>query len=61
MVFVTAAHMGGFFFPRLAVMDFLCRLKFYLSLDILLPPHNPQASQERKSFDDFGGRGVLKM
>jgi hypothetical protein len=40
MVFVTAAHV--FFFSRLAVMDFLCRLKFYLSLDILLPSHNPQ-------------------
>jgi hypothetical protein len=63
MVFVTAAHV--FFFSRLAVMDFLCRLKFYLSLDILLFSHNPQdrlleVSQERKSFDDLGGRGVLE-
>jgi hypothetical protein len=56
-----------FFFSGLAVMDFLCRLKFYLSLDILLSSYNPQArpgyqrSVKRESLlMILGGRGVLE-
>jgi hypothetical protein len=58
-----------FFSLRLAVMDFLCRLKFYLSLDILLSSHNPQArpgqairgqSREKVFLMILGGRGVLE-
>jgi hypothetical protein len=65
MMFVTAAHMFLFFTT--------CRDGLPMQIEILLEPRYPptftqssgqarlpEVSQERKSFDDLGGRGVLE-